>query len=93
MSLAFVSTNSICQGTQVNDLWPFILSDSVEIFFAYKDFPWTNNAKNKAAVICSIIGLKLKSNKKIIQRGTIFRRVNMKGILRISKLCFLKISS
>ena len=57
---AFVSTNSISQGTQVYDLWPHIFNKNVEIFFAHKDFPWTNNAKNKAAVICSIIGLRFK---------------------------------
>lgn len=61
--VAFVSTNSICQGTQVNDIWPFLLVDDVEIFFAHKDFPWTNNAKDKAGVYCSIIGLRKKSNK------------------------------
>ncbi|MEY3498803.1 MAG: hypothetical protein RL308_472 [Bacteroidota bacterium] len=58
IKVAFVSTNSICQGTQVSDLWPFILADDIEIDFAVKDFPWSNNAKNKAAVICSIIGLR-----------------------------------
>mgnify|MGYP000967505062 FL=1 len=61
--VAFVSTNSICQGTQVNDIWPFLLVDDVEIFFAHKDFPWTNNAKDKAGVYCSIIGLRKKNNK------------------------------
>jgi hypothetical protein len=61
--VAFVSTNSICQGTQVNDIWPFLLIDDVEIFFAHKDFPWTNNAKDKAGVYCSIIGLRKKNNK------------------------------
>ncbi|MDV7187630.1 DNA methyltransferase [Lutibacter sp. TH_r2] len=55
---AFVSTNSICQGTQVFDLWPNIFKLNVEIDFAVKDFAWNNNAKNKAAVICSIIGLR-----------------------------------
>jgi hypothetical protein len=91
VSLAFVSTNSICQGTQVNDLWPFILSDSVEIFFAYKDFPWTNNAKNKAAVICSIIGLKLKSNKKkYLYLNSIKHEVgNINGYLANSKNIFI----
>ena len=62
IKVAFVSTNSICQGTQVSDLWPFVLNNNVEIDFAVKDFPWTNNAKNKAAVICSIIGLRKSNN-------------------------------
>lgn len=54
---AFVTTNSICQGEQVELLWPRILINDVKICFAYPSFPWNNNAKGKAAVICSIIGL------------------------------------
>ncbi|WP_088322759.1 class I SAM-dependent DNA methyltransferase [Polaribacter tangerinus] len=53
---AIVSTNSICQGEQVSLLWPHILNE-VEIGFAYKSFLWNNNAKNNAAVFCSIISL------------------------------------
>lgn len=64
IKVAFVSTNSICQGTQVSDLWPYILSENIEIDFAIKDFPWSNNAKNKAAVICSIIGVRITNNLK-----------------------------
>ena len=54
---SFVSTNSICQGEQVGLLWPHILSGSVEINFAYHSFKWSNNAKQKAGVICIIIGV------------------------------------
>lgn len=59
---AFVSTNSICQGEQVSLLWKGILTD-LEISFAYSSFKWTNNAKQNAAVICVIVGLRIKSNK------------------------------
>lgn len=54
---SFVSTNSITQGAQVPIIWPLIFSLGQEICFAYKSFEWTNNAKNKAAVICVIIGV------------------------------------
>ena len=54
---AFVSTNSITQGIQISMLWNPIFSLGMEISFAYKSFVWSNNAKNKAAVICVIIGL------------------------------------
>jgi hypothetical protein len=54
---AFVSTNSINQGEQVELLWPLIFNNNQEIAFCVKDFKWKNNAKGKAAVICSIIGL------------------------------------
>lgn len=59
--VAFVTTNSISQGTQVADLWPNILIN-VEIFFANRNFQWSNNAKYKAGVTCSIIGLRCKSD-------------------------------
>lgn len=59
---AFVTTNSICQGEQVELLWPLILDNKVKICFAYPSFPWVNNAKDKAAVICSIIGITGNSN-------------------------------
>ena len=56
--LAFVSTNSICQGEQVAILWPHIFKDTIEIDFAYSPFKWLNNAKDKAGVTCVIIGLR-----------------------------------
>jgi len=62
--LAFVSTNSICQGEQVDLLWPFIFYQKTEIEFAYKSFAWSNSAKNKAAVIVIIVGLSNLSNRK-----------------------------
>ena len=59
---ALVSTNSINQGTQVEMLWSYIFELNLEIFFAFKDIKWTNNAKHNAAVIVSIIGLRNISN-------------------------------
>ncbi len=56
--LAFVTTNSICQGEQVGLLWSYILSLGTEIYFAYSSFKWSNNAKNNAGVTCTIIGLR-----------------------------------
>ncbi len=54
---AFVSTNSLCQGNQVALLWPHIL-DGLEISFAHRSFPWTNNARGNAGVTCVIVGLR-----------------------------------
>lgn len=59
---AFVSTNSICQGTQVAHLWPHILEEEREISFVYPSFKWTNNAKANAAVIVIIVGIRNKSD-------------------------------
>lgn len=55
---AFVTTNSICQGEQVALMWPTILSDKIEIDFAYQSFKWTNNAKGNAGVTVIILALR-----------------------------------
>lgn len=61
---AFVSTNSICQGEQVSMLWRNIFALNLNIFFARTSFKWSNNAKNNAAVICTIIGVSNNNNDK-----------------------------
>ncbi len=55
--LAFVSTNSICQGQQVAMLWPRIFDLGLTISFAYSSFAWSNNAKNNAGVHVVIVAL------------------------------------
>ena len=67
-ALAFVSTNSICQGVQVANLWPNIFDLGVEISFAYQSFPWSNNAKDKAAVHVVIVGLDSSAKIKAIYK-------------------------
>ena len=62
--LAFVSTNSICQGEQVAYLWKPLLN-MVDISFAYTSFKWKNNAKHNAGVTVIIVGLKDKNKEKI----------------------------
>lgn len=59
---SFVTTNSVNQGIQAEIIWKPIFDWGLEIFFAYKSFPWRNNAKNNAGVIVSIIGVQEKSN-------------------------------
>lgn len=60
---AFVSTNSICQGEQVAELWPHIFNLNLEISFAHQSFKWTNNAKGSAGITCIILGVRNISNK------------------------------
>ena len=55
---AFVTTNSICQGEQVEPLWGYILQQNLEISFAYSSFKWTNNARHNAGVTCTIVGVR-----------------------------------
>ncbi|MFA9275629.1 MAG: class I SAM-dependent DNA methyltransferase [Candidatus Aquirickettsiella gammari] len=54
---AFVSTNSICQGSQVPILWPLIFASGYEIAFAHTSFKWTNLASHNAGVTVAIVGL------------------------------------
>ena len=75
--VAFVSTNSVCQGEQVSLVWPTVLGTTLELHFAYQAFKWSNNAKAKAGVTCVIIGLRSIANKpKIIYSA---------GVARIAK--------
>ena len=54
---AFVSTNSICQGAQVPILWGDLIGKhGVTIDFAHQTFRWDNEAFDKAAVHCVIVG-------------------------------------
>lgn len=57
---AFVSTNSICQGQQVEILWGSLLKQDIEIHFAHRTFQWTSQAAGKAAVHCIIVGFRQK---------------------------------
>lgn len=57
---AFVSTNSICQGEQVNTLWGLLFEKGININFAYTSFPWSNDAVGKAGVTCIIVGFSFK---------------------------------
>jgi hypothetical protein len=56
-AMAFVSTNSICQGQSVPILWPLIFSTGHEISFAHTSFKWANLASYNAGVTVVIIGL------------------------------------
>ena len=52
-----VSTNSICQGSQVPILWNVLLNElHVKINYAYQTFRWDSEASERAAVHCVIIG-------------------------------------
>lgn len=57
---AFVSTNSICQGRQVETLWSLVLATGNEISFAYTSFKWANLASHKAVVTVVVVGISTK---------------------------------
>ena len=57
ISCAFVSTNSICQGSQVITFWKHLIERySIHIDFAHTTFVWNNEAQNQAKVHCVIVG-------------------------------------
>ena len=57
IEVAFVSTNSICQGESVAPLWKLLQGTyRIVINFAHQTFRWNNEARGKAAVYCVIIG-------------------------------------
>lgn len=54
---AFVSTNSICQGSQVITFWKYLMEQyCIHIDFAYTTFVWNSEAQSQAKVHCVIVG-------------------------------------
>jgi hypothetical protein len=87
IEVAFVSTNSICQGLQVSVVWSELMNKfGVKINFAHQTFKWRNEARGNAAVYCVIIGFGLfdRKEKKIFHYadvsaepiGTIATKIN-----------------
>lgn len=66
---AFVTTNSVSQGTQIPIYWPYLLSKKIEINFAHRSFPWRNNAADNAGVTCVILGIGYPKLQKVIFDG------------------------
>lgn len=65
INIGFVSTNSITQGAQVNHLWNILFDKyNLKINFAYKEFKWKSEARNKAIVRVVIIGLSKNNEEK-----------------------------
>ena len=60
--VAFVSTNSICQGGAVANLWKPLVAQGLEIDFAHRTFRWDNEAFEKAHVHCVIVGFHVGGN-------------------------------
>ena len=60
---AFVATNSICQGRQVENLWPLLFDTGQEIIFAHTSFKWANLASHNAGVTVVIVGITANTGK------------------------------
>ena len=61
---ALVSTNSVCQGENVANLWEPLFDDGIHIDFAYRTFIWDSEASIKAHVHCVIVGFSTAPNLK-----------------------------
>ncbi|GHU23017.1 methylase [Spirochaetia bacterium] len=87
IEVAFVSTNSICQGDQVPILWPELLNKhGIKVNFAHQTFKWTNEAKGNAQVFCIIIGFSLndRTEKKLYLYETVKSRPVESAVKRIN---------
>ena len=84
IEVAFVSTNSICQGEQVAILWKPLFDKGITINFAYRTFCWDSEASLKAHVYCVIIGfsaVKCDKQKIIYDNGTQKQAKNINAYL------------
>lgn len=82
IEVCFVSTNSICQGSQVPILWNVLFNKyHVNINYAYTTFVWNSESSKKAAVHCVIIGFSLynRKNKFIFSTNNNSKKVNNIG--------------
>lgn len=57
----FALTNSLVQGSQVEKLWPTVLSDGVEIGSAFPSEKWRNDALQDTGVSVVVIAIRAKS--------------------------------
>ena len=69
-----VTTNSIVQGAAVAEIWTPVFDAGAQISFAHTSFPWANNARSQAGVVCVILGLSkdgVKTRKRVFGGGTV----------------------
>lgn len=78
---AFVTTNSICQGEQVFNLWEPIYNKGFAMPFAYSSFKWTNNAKYQAGVTCAIVAL---ANKAFVKEQRLYHETSVQMVPNIN---------
>ncbi len=80
---ALVSTNSICQGEQVANLWAPLYAAGLRINFAHRTFRWDSEASVKAHVHVIIVGFSYDNNgqKRIFENGSVFNVGNINAYL------------
>ena len=88
MRAALVSTNSLTQGQAVASLLGPLMSDGLEIDFAWRTFIWDSESVEKAHVHCVIVGFHIKGSsglrtpqKIIFDNNTATSATNINGYL------------
>lgn len=89
--LAFVSTNSVAQGDHAGLLFPKVLSEGVEIGYAYTSFKWENNAKRNAGVTVCVISLQSRTSgeKLIFNEGLAVSAKQINGYLADGPIVYI----
>ena len=91
ISVAFVSTNSICQGQQAVTLWKPLFEQGIKIHFAHRTFVWNSEAKEKARVHCVIVGFSKHDKPKMLYDNDLVRYVqNINSYLSDSPNIFVE---
>ena len=83
---AFVSTNSICQGEQVANLWKPLMEGGLTIDFAYRTFRWESDSMGMAHVHCVIVGFSVAGVETVCTPSLPTRRIyNADGTIETAK--------
>lgn len=91
---AFVTTNSVSQGTQIPIYWPHLFKKNLSINFAHRSFRWENNASKNAGVTCVILGIgKPKAHRFIFDQDSKQEVKNINPYLLSSKVQIVEAAS
>lgn len=92
---ALVSTNSICQGQQVEPLWKPLFADGIHIDFAWRTFVWNNEATDQAHVHVIIVGFSRETanTKRLFDGDSMRTCANINGYLADTPNAFVSRSS
>jgi hypothetical protein len=91
---AFVTTNSVSQGSQIPIYWPHLFEKNLAINFAHRSFKWANNASKNAGVTCVVLGVgKNKTRKFIFENDNKHEVKNINPYLLSSEVNIVESSS
>ncbi len=88
---AFVSTNSICQGQQVEPIWKPLFNKGFHIDFAWTSFVWNSEAVDQARVHVVVVGFSKQLREKTLYNGAdVARPANINAYLTPSSNVFVE---